>query len=42
MTTQSDEVQNLMNSAVAKDASGELTGAIAAEPQCADVLGGAA
>ena len=41
MTTQSDEVQNLMNSAVAKDASGELTGAISAEPQCADVLGGA-
>jgi len=42
MTTQSDEVQNLMNSAVAKDASGELTAAIAAEPQCTDVLGGEA
>jgi hypothetical protein len=40
--TQSDEVQSLMNSAVAKDASGALSGAIAAEPQCADVLGGAA
>jgi hypothetical protein len=40
--TQSDEVQSLMNSAVAKDASGGLSGAIAAEPQCADVLGGAA
>jgi hypothetical protein len=40
--TQSDEVQSLMNSAVAKDASGALSGAIAVEPQCADVLGGAA
>jgi hypothetical protein len=40
--TQSDEVQSLMNSAVAKDGSGALSGAIAAEPQCADVLGGAA
>lgn len=42
MTSESDEVQSLMNSAVAKVPSGELTGAIAAEPQCADVLGGAA
>jgi hypothetical protein len=40
--SQSDEVQSLMNNAVAKDASGALSGAIAAEPQCADVLGGAA
>lgn len=42
ISTQSDEIQSLMNSAVAKDASGELSGAIAGEPQCADVLGGRA
>ena len=40
ISTQSDEVQSVMNGAVAKDASGVLSGAIAADPQCADVLGG--
>jgi hypothetical protein len=40
ITSQSDEVESLMNRAITMDASGELSGAVAAEPQCADVLGG--
>jgi hypothetical protein len=35
---ESEETQDLMESAVAKDASGELNGAVAAEPQCVDVV----
>jgi hypothetical protein len=38
--SQSDEVESLMNRAITMDPSGELNAAIAAEPQCADVLGG--
>ena len=42
VTSQSDEVESLMNRAITMDASGELSGAVAAEPGCADVLGGEA
>ena len=40
VTNQSNEVHSLMNSAIAKDVSGELSGAIEADPQCVDVVGG--
>jgi hypothetical protein len=40
VTTQSNEVHSLMNNAIAKDVSGELSGAIEADPQCVDVVGG--
>jgi hypothetical protein len=42
IASQSDEVESLMDRAITMDASGELSGAVAAEPQCADVLGGEA
>jgi hypothetical protein len=40
VTAQSDEVESLMDRAITMDPSGELKGAVAAEPQCAGVLEG--
>jgi hypothetical protein len=37
--SQSEELESQMDVAIDKDTSGELRGAVAAEPQCADVLG---
>lgn len=37
--SQSEELESQMDVAIDKDTSGEVRGAVAAEPQCADVLG---
>jgi hypothetical protein len=40
ISIRSNEVESVMDLAIAKDTSGELRGTIAMESQCADVLGG--